>query len=128
MNAPTPNVISTNPILDISRRFARAIVLYSRLIEKQRLPDMAIQLRRSATSVGANVSEAQRAQSRADFIHKMKLAQKELLETEYWLDLCKLIPECEPAPEIENDVLSMKKLFSAILSTAIQHEKGKKNR
>lgn len=45
------------------------------------------QLIRSGTSVGANVEEAQAAQSRADFIHKMQIALKELRETRYWLRL-----------------------------------------
>jgi four helix bundle protein len=83
-----------NPILDISRRFSRNIIQYSLALEQLRLRDIAIQLRRSATSVGANISEAQKAQSRADFIHKMKLAQKELQEAEYWIELCKDLPGC----------------------------------
>ena len=119
---------SENPILEISRRFALAIIMHSRIIEQQRLPDIAVQLRRCATSVGANVSEAQRAQSRADFIHKMKLAQKELIEEDYWLGLCRKLSGCEPDTDIENDLLSLKKLFSAIISTAIQREREKKNR
>jgi four helix bundle protein len=83
-----------NPILDISHRFSRNIIQYSLTLEQLRLRDIAIQLRRSATSVGANISEAQKAQSRADFIHKMKLAQKELQEAEYWIELCKDLPGC----------------------------------
>jgi four helix bundle protein len=109
-----------NPILDISRRFSRNIIQYSLTLEQLRLRDIAIQLRRSATSVGANISEAQKAQSRADFIHKMKLAQKELQEAEYWIELCKDLPGCELSREIEPDILSMRKLFSAIISSAIK--------
>jgi four helix bundle protein len=109
-----------NPILDISRRFSRNIIQYSLTLEQLRLRDIAIQLRRSATSVGANISEAQKAQSRADFMHKMKLAQKELQEAEYWIELCKDLPGCELSQEIEPDILSMRKLFSAIISSAIK--------
>jgi four helix bundle protein len=47
------------------------------------------QLLRSATSIGANYREAQRAESRADFIHKVAVAEKEAAETEYWLILCR---------------------------------------
>lgn len=43
------------------------------------------QLFRSGTAIGANVMEAQNAESRADFVHKMKMAAKEAEETEYWL-------------------------------------------
>ncbi|MBP6506166.1 MAG: four helix bundle protein [Opitutaceae bacterium] len=46
------------------------------------------QLLRSATSIGANYREAQRAESKADFIHKVAVAEKEAAETEYWLILC----------------------------------------
>jgi four helix bundle protein len=46
------------------------------------------QLLRSATSIGANYREANRAESKADFIHKTSLAQKEAAETDYWLQIC----------------------------------------
>ena len=49
---------------------------------------MANQLFKSGTSIGSNVREAQNAESKADFIHKMKIAAKEADETEYWLGLC----------------------------------------
>jgi hypothetical protein len=58
----------------------------------------------------------------------MKLAQKELIEADYWLGLCRKLSGCEPDTDIENDLLSLKKLFSAIISTAIQREREKKNR
>jgi four helix bundle protein len=62
-------------------------------VEELRSKDKMIlgnQLVRCGTSVGANISEAQHSESRADFIHKMKIAAKELEETKYWLELCKL--------------------------------------
>jgi four helix bundle protein len=46
------------------------------------------QMLRAATSIGANYREANRAESEADFIHKVALALKEAAETEYWLQLC----------------------------------------
>jgi len=46
------------------------------------------QLLRSATAIGANYREANRAESKADFIHKVGIALKEAAETEYWLHLC----------------------------------------
>ena len=48
---------------------------------------MSKQLLKSGTSVGANVREAQNAESKMDFIHKLAIAQKECDETIYWLDL-----------------------------------------
>lgn len=47
------------------------------------------QLLKSGTSIGANIREAQNAESKADFIHKMKIAAKEADETKYWLELTK---------------------------------------
>ena len=46
------------------------------------------QLLRSATSIGANYREANRAESRSDFMHKISLVEKEAAETQYWIELC----------------------------------------
>jgi four helix bundle protein len=54
------------------------------------------QLVKAGTSVGANYREAGRAESRADFIHKMKIVEKEAGETEYWLELCVETPLGDP--------------------------------
>ena len=50
---------------------------------------LAKQLLRCGTSIGANVQEANQAESRADFIHKLSIANKEENETDYWLRLLK---------------------------------------
>ncbi|WP_317236621.1 four helix bundle protein [Parabacteroides sp. FAFU027] len=58
---------------------------------------MAKQVLKSGTSIGANVREAQNAESKIDFIHKMKIAAKEADETDFWLVLCnrsKQYPDC----------------------------------
>jgi four helix bundle protein len=57
--------------------------------EKKHDYDLASQLWRSGTSIGANVEEAQAAQSRADFKSKMSIAAKEARETHYWLRLAR---------------------------------------
>ena len=49
------------------------------------------QVLRSATSIGANYREANRAESRNDFIHKIGVAEKEAAETQYWLEICQAI-------------------------------------
>lgn len=78
---------SQNIIVVQSRLFAvRCIKLYQHLIENKEFV-MSKQLLRSGTSIGANVKEAIRGQSRADFGTKMNIALKEASETEYWLDL-----------------------------------------
>ena len=65
----------------------RIIKLYKYLVEEKREYVLAKQVLRSGTSVGANVREAQNAQSVKDFIHKLAIAQKECDETLYWLEL-----------------------------------------
>ena len=61
--------------------------MYQYLREEKREYVLSRQVLRSGTSIGANISEAQRGQSRADFYSKMCIAQKEAIETEYWLRL-----------------------------------------
>ena len=77
-----------NVVLDKSFAFAVRIVnLYKYLTEQKKEYVMSKQLLRSGTSVGANVTEAQRSQSKPDFISKMSIALKEAYEVEYWLRL-----------------------------------------
>ena len=78
-----------NLIVDLTFEFALKIIKYVELLERNRKYVIARQLLRSGTSIGANVREAQNAESKADFIHKFKIAAKESDETEYWLLLCK---------------------------------------
>jgi four helix bundle protein len=94
----------TNLIVDLTFEFSLKIIRYASLLEKEKRFVLARQLLRSGTSIGANVREAQNAESKADFIHKMKIAAKEADEAEYWLllldklenhPLCKdLLTEC----------------------------------
>ena len=65
----------------------RIICLYRHLVSNKREFVLSKQLLRSGTSIGANIKEAQFAQSKADFIAKMYIALKEAGETEYWLEL-----------------------------------------
>lgn len=65
----------------------RTVKLYKYLTAEKKEYILSKQLLRSGTSIGANVSEAQRGQSKADFIAKMSIALKEAYETEYWLRL-----------------------------------------
>ena len=74
-----------NVILDLSFKFALDIIRFTEDLETLRKYNLANQLFRSGTSIGANIREAQSAESKADFIHKVKIADKEANETEYWL-------------------------------------------
>ncbi len=80
------------------------------------------QLIRSGTSVGANISEAQQAQSKADFVSKMSISLKETAETKYWL---RLLYATEYLTEkqylsINSDCVEIEKLLTSIIKSAKQ--------
>ena len=78
----------SNIVKDKAERFAVRIIKCSRYIrDKQREYSLADQLLRSGTSIGANLSEAEFAQSKADFITKLSISLKEAAETKFWLKL-----------------------------------------
>lgn len=75
-------------IVDKSFQFAvRIVKLYKHLCAERKEFTLSKQLLRSGTSIGANVTESQQAQSRADFLSKLNIALKETSETKYWLKL-----------------------------------------
>jgi len=74
-----------NPIEDKSLDFATKILRLSKSLMAQKEYIASNQIGRSGTSIGANVAEAAKAQSKADFFAKMKIADKEASETAYWL-------------------------------------------
>ena len=97
-----------NAILDLSFKFALEIIKFTENLETLRKYNLANQLFRSGTSIGANIREAQSAGSKADFIHKVKIADKEANETEYWLLLSQhseSYPNCE---NLSDDVVVLK--------------------
>lgn len=77
------------------------------------------QLLRSGTSVGAVIREAEYAESRSDFKHKMHIAQKEINETIYWLELLKETDYLanEQYESINNDAIEIIKLLTSIIKT-----------
>ena len=82
--------MSDNPIKEKSFAFAiRIIKLYQYMISEKKEFVLSKQLLRSGTSIDANIREAQNAESKANFIHKLSIAQKETDETLYWLELLK---------------------------------------
>ena len=109
-----------NIIKDKSFVFAVEIVyLYKILIEKKEFV-LSKQLLRSGTSIGANIREAEHAQSKADFIHKLSISLKEANETEYWLDLLyetKFLSEIE-FQSIKAKVIEILKLLTSIINTS----------
>jgi len=105
---------------DKSFAFAlRCVKLYKYLSEAKREFVLSRQLLRSGTSVGANIREAQNAESKPDFVHKLGIAQKECDESIYWLELLKesefiTKDEFEALNNEANEILKM--LRSSILT------------
>ncbi len=76
-----------NPLLEQSKAFAvRIINMYKYLTATKREFVISKQILRSGTSVGANIAEAQAAQTKADFIYKVQISLKEANETKFWLE------------------------------------------
>ena len=108
-----------NAILEKSFAFALLIIEYTEELESQKKYVLSRQLLRSGTSIGANIREAQSCESRADFIHKLKIADKEAKESEYWLLLCKqsksypwneaLLPMLEEIQRLLSSIISSSK-------------------
>lgn len=90
-----------NVIVEKSLDFSVEIIKFCELLENQKKYVVARQLLRSGTSIGANVFESQHAESRADFIHKMKIAIKESNETYYWLLVCERSKSYPSQPDLK---------------------------
>lgn len=110
-----------NLILKLSFEFAKEIVKYSLVLEEQRKYVFARQILRCGTSIGANIKEAQNAESKADFIHKLKIAMKEADELEYWLFLCN---ECEGFPKTDHLLEPLHQIMK--ITTKIIHSSKQK--
>ncbi|SDK76215.1 four helix bundle protein [Salinimicrobium catena] len=108
-----------NLIVNKTFNFALDAIDYSEKLRSLHKYEMASQLFRSGTSIGANVWEAQNAESNADFIHKFKIAAKESDETNYWLKLCKASPHYpDPKPELPTELNSIIRIISRIISSS----------
>ncbi|HEX3768696.1 MAG TPA: four helix bundle protein [Puia sp.] len=106
------------PIVQKSMAFAIAIIKYCDLLSEGKKFIISNQLFKSGTSIGANVFEAQYAESRIDFIHKMKIAQKEANETLYWLMLCENINKIKVQEEMINNLNEILAILSKIVTTS----------
>ena len=95
----------------------RIVKLYKFLKENKREDCISKQIFRSGTSIGANVREAIRGQSKADFRAKMSISLKEASETEYWIDLLKATDYIskEAAQSLQDDCVELIKLLTAII-------------
>jgi len=107
-----------NIIVDMSFQFSLGIIEFCEELEEKRKFIIAKQLFRSGTSIGANIREAQNAESKADFIHKMKISAKEADETIYWLELCKFAKNYPTNEELISKINDLQMVLSKIIGTA----------
>ena len=112
--------MADSPLLSKSKAFALEIIRVCNDIKRsQKESILTNQLVRSGTSIGANIREAKYAQSKADFVSKLKIALKECYETEYWLELmqkAELLPE-ETVKGYLHDCGSIRRMLIVSINT-----------
>ena len=98
----------------------RVVNCYKWLCEEKKEFVMSKQLLRSGTSVGAMIREAEHAETKKDFIHKMAIAQKEINETIYWLELLKETEYLvgDQFKYLERDAIEIIKIITSILKSS----------
>ena len=112
--------LADSVLRDKSKEFAKKIVFLCRDMKSSHKESVLInQLLRSATSIGANLHEAQYAQGTKDFISKLEIAQKECYETEYWLELL-FETDCieeEKYKKMQNECGAIRRMLISSLKT-----------
>lgn len=112
------NKINENLIVKLSFDFSLLIIDFVEILENKRKFVIANQLLKSGTSIGANIWEAQNAESKADFIHKMKISAKEGEETKYWLLLCQHSAQYPECGSLIDKLEVIQKVLNKIISTS----------
>lgn len=118
--------LKENVVKDKSYGFAlRIIRLYKHLIAEHKEFVLSKQVLRSGTSIGANVAEGNQAQSRPDFIHKLSIALKESVETEYWLCLLRDSEyiTTSQADSLINDCRELERILTSAIKTTKRNPK-----
>lgn len=121
--------MSNSMLVEKSIQLSHSILPLYDVLRKANHFYLADQLFRSALAVGANIHEAQSAESRSDFIHKFKLANKEIWEAGYWFQIAAHIVAIPP--ELEQLRTTIHKMINKSIQTAHQNmanEKLKKKR
>ncbi len=108
-----------NILLELSQEFAVEVIVVARLLKEKGEKGFADQIKRSGTSISANIAEGNHPQSRADMISKFEIALKEANETENWLNIFKksgLIDDSVFAP-VHNKLVKIKILLIKSIQT-----------
>ena len=120
-----------NIVKEKSLDFAVRIVKLSQYLSAEKKEFiLSKQIMRSGTSVGAMVRESEHAESKADFIHKLSIAQKEINETIYWLELLMKTNYLDQIEydSINADAIEIIKLLTSIIVSARKNIKNKKSK
>lgn len=117
-----------NLIVDLSFKLAVACVSFSTVLEQGRKWSLANQILRAALSIGANIKEAQNSESRADFVHKLKIAGKEAEELEFYFEVCNASSELPDAGDLLSQTQSVIRVLNKIISTTKQKANDVLNR
>ncbi|MCD6018600.1 MAG: hypothetical protein K0S53_1721 [Bacteroidetes bacterium] len=113
-----------NPILNLTIEFSIEVISFVEELEAKRKFVVANQLLKAGTSIGANVHEAQNAESKLDFIHKLKIAHKEADETMYWLTICEK-SNSYPTSDLKDKLQTIIKILSKIIASTKNNLKNK---
>jgi four helix bundle protein len=107
-----------NVILNLTFQFSLEIIAFTEKLQMDKKFNLANQLFKSGTSIGATVREAQGCESKSDFIHKMKIAYKGAEETGYWLELCNKSDSYPKPGKLLDGILSILRVSGKIISTS----------
>lgn len=114
-----------NPLKEKSYAFALEVIAVTKRMNENKEFVLAKQLLKSGTSIGANIEEANQAESKADFIHKLSIAYKEACETNYWLRLLRDTKTLETvlAEKLISSCREIERLLTSIIKTSKQRYK-----
>ncbi len=107
-----------NIIVEKTLQFSLKIIDFAEQLNSKNKFVLANQILKAGTSIGANVREAQNAESKLDFIHKMKIAVKEADETEYWLILCQMSKHYPNCDILINELKEIIRIITKIISSS----------
>jgi len=108
----------SNIIIDKVVEFSLLLIKYCTVLNQKKFFVIGTQLLRAGTSIGSNIFEAQNAESKADFVHKMKIAAKEASETLYWMTLCEKSDGFEFDIQLRTRAEELVRIISRIIATA----------
>ncbi len=118
MNPNSNSGVRENIVVSKSFEFALGIIEFCGELDSMKKFAVSNQLIRSGTSIGANIREAQGAESKRDFTHKMRISLKEAEETNYWLSLCNEAIDYPKPNQLLGKSLELIKILNAIVHSS----------